>query len=241
MLLFRNIWIYIDKDVTPLLGKQARCISIIRNCNVDCSESTPAKFKVSNNFFGQFSLLQFSNINKTRGSWRLLHRKAQALSKCDDSKELGERSDPFSILVFQIKSLSDRVIDNLIQLASSKLNLSIFYSSMALADTSRSHSLIPSFLYSPIPQKTMVNATIPMAASSPPPSGFMIPAPSEPAGKIQLFSPAFYAACTVGGSLCCGLTHMAVTPLDLVKCNMQVRLFSLGLSISRPVPPLLRS
>ena len=48
-----------------------------------------------------------------------------------------------------------------------------------------------------------------------------ISAPSEP-GKIAMYSPQFYAACTVGGILSCGLTHMAVTPLDLVKCNMQV-------------------
>ncbi|ONM37109.1 hypothetical protein ZEAMMB73_Zm00001d043148 [Zea mays] len=37
-----------------------------------------------------------------------------------------------------------------------------------------------------------------------------------------MYSPAFYAACTAGGIASCGLTHMAVTPLDLDKCNMQV-------------------
>lgn len=61
----------------------------------------------------------------------------------------------------------------------------------------------------------------------------MIPAPSEP-GKIQMYSPAFYTACTFGGILSCGLTHMAVTPLDLVKCNMQV-LFSLDLLFSTQI------
>uniref|UniRef100_A0A7N0TQF3 Uncharacterized protein n=1 Tax=Kalanchoe fedtschenkoi TaxID=63787 RepID=A0A7N0TQF3_KALFE len=40
--------------------------------------------------------------------------------------------------------------------------------------------------------------------------------------KIEMHSPAFYTACTAGGVLSCGLTHMAVTPLDLVKCNMQI-------------------
>uniref|UniRef100_A0A0C9RYQ3 TSA: Wollemia nobilis Ref_Wollemi_Transcript_2572_1824 transcribed RNA sequence n=1 Tax=Wollemia nobilis TaxID=56998 RepID=A0A0C9RYQ3_9CONI len=50
---------------------------------------------------------------------------------------------------------------------------------------------------------------------------FVVPAPSEP-GKIAMYSPAFYAACTMGGILSCGLTHTAVTPLDLVKCNMQI-------------------
>lgn len=37
-----------------------------------------------------------------------------------------------------------------------------------------------------------------------------------------MYSPAFYAASTAGGIFSCGLTHMAVTPLDLVKCNMQI-------------------
>lgn len=65
------------------------------------------------------------------------------------------------------------------------------------------------------------------------------------AGKIDMYSPKFYAACTLGGVLACvclplpsplqsnstttsganipqGLTHTAVTPLDLVKCRRQV-------------------
>ncbi|KAH9770202.1 mitochondrial phosphate carrier protein 3 mitochondrial [Citrus sinensis] len=50
-------------------------------------------------------------------------------------------------------------------------------------------------------------------------ASFVIPAPKE---KIEMYSPAFYAACTAGGTLSCGLTHTAVTPLDLVKCNMQI-------------------
>nr|XP_036585549.1 uncharacterized protein CTRU02_04410 [Colletotrichum truncatum]KAF6795600.1 hypothetical protein CTRU02_04410 [Colletotrichum truncatum] len=41
-------------------------------------------------------------------------------------------------------------------------------------------------------------------------------------GKIELYSAKFYAACTVGGLLACGLTHTAVTPLDLVKVRRQV-------------------
>nr|XP_043607942.1 mitochondrial phosphate carrier protein 3, mitochondrial-like isoform X2 [Erigeron canadensis] len=51
--------------------------------------------------------------------------------------------------------------------------------------------------------------------------GFVVAAPSEP-GKIKMFSPAYYAACTIGGTLACGTTHTAVTPLDVVKCNMQI-------------------
>ncbi|KAL8766006.1 MAG: hypothetical protein Q9209_007095 [Squamulea sp. 1 TL-2023] len=41
-------------------------------------------------------------------------------------------------------------------------------------------------------------------------------------GQIELYSAKFYAACTFGGLLACGLTHTAVTPLDLVKCRRQV-------------------
>lgn len=49
--------------------------------------------------------------------------------------------------------------------------------------------------------------------------------PLEPTrGKIEMYSKEFYAACGVGGALCCGLTHTAMTPLDVVKCNMQVTL-----------------
>ena len=32
----------------------------------------------------------------------------------------------------------------------------------------------------------------------------------------------YYAKCVVGGILSCGITHTAITPLDVVKCNMQV-------------------
>ncbi|XP_078447168.1 mitochondrial phosphate carrier protein 3, mitochondrial-like [Wolffia australiana] len=51
------------------------------------------------------------------------------------------------------------------------------------------------------------------------PSQFLVSSPNK---KIELHSPLFYAACIAGGILSCGLTHMIVTPLDLVKCNMQI-------------------
>jgi hypothetical protein len=37
-----------------------------------------------------------------------------------------------------------------------------------------------------------------------------------PFGKIELYSPKYYLACTLGGIVACGVTHAAVTPLDLV-------------------------
>lgn len=98
---------------------------------------------------------------------------------------------------------------------------------MAFSDKSR-ESLIPSFLYSTSATRAMgfnrFSAPTSTPAASPAVGGgsgsFMIQAPKE---KIEMYSPAFYAACTAGGIASCGLTHMAVTPLDLVKCNMQVR------------------
>jgi hypothetical protein len=38
----------------------------------------------------------------------------------------------------------------------------------------------------------------------------------SPFGKIELYSPKYYAICTLGGIVACGVTHAAVTPLDLV-------------------------
>ncbi|TYI05344.1 hypothetical protein ES332_A10G081700v1 [Gossypium tomentosum] len=112
---------------------------------------------------------------------------------------------------------------------------------MATNSDSFKQSLLPSFLCSSSPNSfsldRLLNAnspafsasrsTIPNApAASSSPSikarTFMIPSPNEPGKKIEMYSPQFYAACTFGGILSCGLTHMAVTPLDLVKCNMQI-------------------
>ncbi|XVE63741.1 hypothetical protein DITRI_Ditri07aG0044500 [Diplodiscus trichospermus] len=113
---------------------------------------------------------------------------------------------------------------------------------MAITDYSR-QSLLPSFLYStPSSTKrlfgldTSLREAINHHRVQPPsPSvsssnvigdvgvnvsrNIVIQSPKE---GIEMFSPAFYAACTVGGMLCCGLTHAALTPLDLVKCNMQI-------------------
>ncbi|KAL9279390.1 Mitochondrial phosphate carrier protein 3 [Arabidopsis thaliana] len=103
------------------------------------------------------------------------------------------------------------------------------------------NSLIPSFLYSSSssPRSFLLdqvlnsnsNAAFEKSPSPAPRSSptsmisrknFLIASPTEPGKGIEMYSPAFYAACTFGGILSCGLTHMTVTPLDLVKCNMQV-------------------
>ena len=41
-------------------------------------------------------------------------------------------------------------------------------------------------------------------------------------GPIKLYTPSYYWTCAAGGVASCGLTHMGVTPLDVVKCNMQI-------------------
>jgi len=42
------------------------------------------------------------------------------------------------------------------------------------------------------------------------------------AAPIEMYSQQYFVACAIGGTLACGLTHAFVTPLDLVKCRMQV-------------------
>ena len=101
------------------------------------------------------------------------------------------------------------------------------FSSMAPSDQSR-HSLVPGFLYS---SKTLShlnnNTNHELPPSSSPQGGTNTKSPMilSPKEGIRMFSPAYYAACSAGGIFSCGLTHMAVTPLDLVKCNMQVLYF----------------
>jgi len=50
---------------------------------------------------------------------------------------------------------------------------------------------------------------------------FKLYAPAEGTKKVELYSKEYFALCGIGGILSCGLTHWAVTPLDLVKCNAQ--------------------
>lgn len=108
---------------------------------------------------------------------------------------------------------------------------------MAPSDQSR-HSLVPGFLYSSKTLSLLNNNTshgLPLLPSSsiasysssslPLQNGAKSPVILSPKEKIRMFSPTYYAACSAGGVFSCGLTHMAVTPLDLVKCNMQVIFF----------------
>ncbi|KAJ8554121.1 hypothetical protein K7X08_024799 [Anisodus acutangulus] len=103
---------------------------------------------------------------------------------------------------------------------------------MAFSDNSTRKSLIPSFLYTATldnhgNMNTSSQPSIFPSTSPAPPTmskkPFLVAAPKEGSGyKVEMYSPAFYVASTVGGILSCGPTHTAVTPLDLVKCNMQI-------------------
>lgn len=41
-------------------------------------------------------------------------------------------------------------------------------------------------------------------------------------GGSDVHDMSYYGKCMIGGILSCGLTHMAVCPLDIVKCRKQV-------------------
>ncbi|KAM2125436.1 hypothetical protein ACFX1Q_015913 [Malus domestica] len=89
------------------------------------------------------------------------------------------------------------------------------------------HSLVPSFLYSSSSSsssmRTRTDASPPSVSSSSAVAllskRVVVPAPKE---KLEMYSPAFYAACGVAGMLSTGSTHTAVTPIDVIKCNMQI-------------------
>jgi len=70
---------------------------------------------------------------------------------------------------------------------------------------------------SPAPPAANVNKVPPSSQIAPPPwAQFLL-------GKdpIRLYSKEYFIACGIGGILSCGITHTAVTPLDVVKCNVQ--------------------
>jgi len=50
----------------------------------------------------------------------------------------------------------------------------------------------------------------------------MASAASEEGDSCEFGSSKYYAFCGLGGILSCGITHTALTPLDLAKCRMQV-------------------
>merc|ERR1719147_62927 len=49
-----------------------------------------------------------------------------------------------------------------------------------------------------------------------------VTAAAEEEYSCEFGSNKYFALCAFGGVLSCGITHTAVTPLDLVKCRLQV-------------------
>jgi solute carrier family 25 phosphate transporter 3 len=83
-------------------------------------------------------------------------------------------------------------------------------------------NMLPSFLYQAPHVASTVAAVVPSAAEDTMAlRAKKLMAKPVLASKIEMHSAEFYQACTIGGILSCGLTHLAVTPLDVVKCNMQ--------------------
>merc|ERR1719500_2147171 len=54
------------------------------------------------------------------------------------------------------------------------------------------------------------------------PSRVMAAAAAEEEYSGEFSSTRYFVLCAFGGVLSCGITHTAVTPLDLVKCRLQV-------------------
>ncbi|KAI3892167.1 hypothetical protein MKW92_050044 [Papaver armeniacum] len=96
-----------------------------------------------------------------------------------------------------------------------------YFSSME-NKSQQKRSLIPTFLYTfnKIPNQNHESHGISKTKLNP---NVVAASPNEDGKrKIEMYSSTYYAACTFGGIASCGLTHMTVTPLDLVKCNMQI-------------------
>lgn len=105
------------------------------------------------------------------------------------------------------------------------LHCSIVFGEMAgFKDLLPSHLYKPSWMTTPLAQERMKTGdgapSTFVAAPKESVSPLFIPA-SLFKTPIKNHSSDYYTACAIGGILSCGLTHMGVTPLDVVKCNMQ--------------------
>jgi solute carrier family 25 phosphate transporter 3 len=78
-------------------------------------------------------------------------------------------------------------------------------------------SALPS---SALPTSLIASAAPSKLAFAPAPEAGVIAAPGPFGNPAHDWS--YYQKCMVGGLMACGLTHAAVTPLDVVKCRMQV-------------------
>merc|ERR1712038_458409 len=73
-----------------------------------------------------------------------------------------------------------------------------------------------------IGEMDVIRRKISEAPSTPCENRTLVAAAAAEGDSCEFGSPKYYALCGFGGLLSCGLTHTAVTPLDLVKCRLQV-------------------
>merc|ERR1712037_299143 len=96
---------------------------------------------------------------------------------------------------------------------------------MGLATT---QTLVKEYSYFILHQTTtnstllIMDSIMKMMSSNPNQNRLVAAAELEPGASCEFGSPKYYALCGFGGLLSCGITHTAVTPLDLVKCRLQV-------------------
>jgi solute carrier family 25 phosphate transporter 3 len=78
----------------------------------------------------------------------------------------------------------------------------------------------------PFGMPSLVRSNVAVANAAPSSRPINVPSAAEPKWDSRFAGPIphttdYYMKCMLGGILSCGLTHTAVTPLDVAKCNMQ--------------------
>ena len=68
----------------------------------------------------------------------------------------------------------------------------------------------------------VIRRKISEAPSTPCENRTLVAAAAAEGDSCEFGSSKYYALCGFGGLMSCGLTHTLVTPLDLVKCRLQV-------------------
>merc|ERR1712212_844243 len=104
-------------------------------------------------------------------------------------------------------------VARLLQVEGLKIIKSTMY--MKFWNTAQCSAPAPSVPQSPSQLKTSPQTLVPgrnIAAA----------AAAAPTGAVEFASGKYYAYCSVGGLLSCGITHTGIVPLDLVKCRIQV-------------------
>jgi len=85
-----------------------------------------------------------------------------------------------------------------------------------MMDISKLRNLFPG------PTKNKCSELVPTEGMAGLPMGRQVAAGAGEEYSCEFGSAKYFALCAFGGVLSCGITHTAVTPLDLVKCRLQV-------------------